>query len=254
MSTTTNRALVTGASAGIGEAFVRRLAMRCDSILIVARRTDRLQALAASLAHVCEIEVLGADLATTEGQGRVVEAIRQGPALSLLVNNAGFSTLGHFAGSVLDDEFQMLRLHEEATLALTRAALPAMCDRGSGALINVASIAGMLAVPGVAVYGATKSFLVSFSRTLAQELAGSGVQVQCLCPGYTRTEIHSRESFRDFDVGRVPDKLWMDADTVVQESLAALDTPAAPWLLINGEHNRALVKASLSELLAAIDA
>lgn len=247
------RALVTGASAGIGEAYVRQLAGRCDTIVVVARRADRLQELAEELAGSCAIEVLVADLGSVEGQGRAVEAIRQGPALDLLINNAGFSTLGPFAGSVLDNELAMLRLHHEATMALTRAALPAMLDVGRGAVINVASIGGLVAMPNVAVYGASKAFLVSFSRSLQQELAGSGLRVQCLCPGYTRTEIHSRDSFKVFDVDRIPEALWMDADTVVAESLAALESPQKPWLVVPGEHNRKVVRAAIDELRAAIE-
>lgn len=248
-----HRALVTGASSGIGEAYVRALASRCTQILVVARREERLRALAADLADRCSIEVLPADLAGSEGQARVVEAIRQGPALDLLINNAGFSTLGPFADSVLDDELRMLRLHQEATLALTRAAVPAMQAQGRGAIINVASIGGFLKLPGVATYAASKAFLVSFSRSLQAELADSGLRVQCLCPGYTRTEIHSSETFRGFDVERVPEALWMDSDEVVRASLAALECEGenAPqqWLLVPGAHNRSVVQRSLHELI-----
>jgi short-subunit dehydrogenase len=246
------RALVTGASAGIGEAYVRQLADRCDTIVVVARRADRLRELAAELEGSCAIEILVADLGSLEGQGRAVEVIRQGPPLDLLINNAGFSTLGPFARSVLDDELAMLRLHHEATMALTRAALPAMLETGRGAVINVASIGGLVAMPNVATYGASKAFLVSFSRSLQRELADSGVHVQCLCPGYTRTEIHSRDSFKGFDVGRIPEALWMEADAVVAESLAALESPQKPWLIVPGEHNREVVRAAIDELRAAI--
>ncbi|MFK7830830.1 MAG: SDR family NAD(P)-dependent oxidoreductase [Congregibacter sp.] len=243
------RALVTGASAGIGEAYVQQLAERCDSMLLVARREDRLQALIERLPGKCHFELLIADLATQEGQARTVEAIRQGAALDLLINNAGFSTLGPFVDCDLDKEIVMLRLHQEATLALSRAALPAMCERGSGAVINVSSIGGLVEMPGVAVYGATKAFLVSFSRSLREELRGSGVRVQCLCPGYTRTEIHSRESFQGFDVDRVPEGLWMESDDVVAESLdAVLDTTQDRWLVVPGEHNRSIVDRSQQSL------
>ncbi len=144
--------------------------------------------------------------------------------------------------------------HHEATLALTRAALPAMLEAGRGAVINVASIGGLVGMPNVAVYGASKAFLVSFSRSLRQELAGTGVQVQCLCPGYTRTEIHSRDSFKGFDIERIPEALWMDAETVVDESLTALDASGDPWLLVPGAHNRKVVLAAMDELQAAIRA
>lgn len=245
-------ALVTGASAGIGEEYVRQLAKRCDRVIVVARRLERLAALRDDLADQCDVTIVVADLASQEGQAQVVETIRQSPPLDLLINNAGFSTLGAYATSDLDQELQMLRLHQDATLALTRAALPAMLTRGRGSVVNVASIGALVAMPGVAVYGASKAFLLSFSRSLSRELQDSGVRVQCLCPGYTRTEIHSRESFRDFDVSRVPENLWMDATTVVRESLEALDSDQSSWLLINGEHNRELVRKSLAELSAAV--
>ena len=241
-------ALVTGASAGIGEAYVRQLAPVCDRIVMVARREERLRDLARELAGECAVDVLVADLASVEGQGRVVEAIRQLPVLDLLVNNAGFSTLGPFADSLLDDELQMLRVHNDATLALSRAALPGMRERERGAIINVSSIGAGLAMPGVAVYGASKAFLLSFSRSLQLELKGSPLRVQCLCPGYTRTEIHSRETFREFDVERVPEELWMESDAVVAESLAALDSRESSWLLVPGAHNRKLMRTALDEL------
>lgn len=246
------RVLVTGASAGIGEAYVRQLAARCDSQLIVARRRERLEALAAELADECDIRVLAADLTSAEGQARVVEAIRQGPPLSLLVNNAGFSTLGPFAAGDLDEEIAMLRLHEQATLALTRAALPAMIEAGQGAIVNVASVGAFLPMPKVACYGATKAFLVSFSRSLRAEVAARGLQVQCLCPGYTRTEIHSRDSFRGFDVDAIPEHLWMDTDTVVRDSLEALEAGGDRWLVVPGAQNRALVRRALEELADAL--
>lgn len=244
------RALVTGASAGLGDSYVRQLAERCDSIVVVARRGERLVELSKALAGHCAVEAVEADLATVEGQARVVETIRQGPAIDLLVNNAGYSTIGPYGGSDLDEELGMLRLHNEATMVLTRAAIPAMIERGSGAVINVASVAGLVSTPNVAVYGATKAFLVSFTRALRQELKDSGVRMQCLCPGYTRSEIHSRATMADFDVNIVPEKLWMDADTVVAESLAAITDAADQWLLVPGEHNRKIVAREMDQLRA----
>ncbi len=233
--------LVTGASAGLGDEYARQLADRCERMLVVARREERLRELAAALSAQCDVVPIVADLAATEGQARVMEAIRQGPPLDLLINNAGFSTLGPFASSDLDRELEMIRLHQDATLALTRTALPAMIERGRGAIINVASIGGFPAMPGVATYGATKAFLVSFSRSLRAELADSGVAIQCLCPGYTRTEIHSRDTFRGFDVSRVPDNLWMEASDVVAESLSILEQDPDHWLVVTGQHNLGLV-------------
>ncbi|MEE4279619.1 MAG: SDR family oxidoreductase [Halieaceae bacterium] len=256
------RALITGASSGIGEAYARALAPACDSLLLVARRGDRLEVLAESLPAPCAVEILAVDLATLEGQARVVEVIRQRDPLDLLINNAGFSTLGSFAASELDEELRMQSLHETATLALTRAALPAMHARGRGAIINVSSVAALLSLPGVATYAATKAFLLSFSRSLAAELEGTGIAVQCLCPGYTRTEIHSRDSFAGFDASRIRDELWMEAAEVVDASLAALPAADAEdrgdgagpgsWLVVPGTHNRALLLRSLADLERAL--
>jgi short-subunit dehydrogenase len=240
------RALITGASSGIGEAFARRLASHCDAMTLVARRRERLRALADELGGACTVEILPVDLLAGEGVAAVVEHIRQRTPVDLLINNAGFSTLGPFGSSTPDDELGMCRLHQEVPLLLTRAALPAMLERGEGAVINVASIAAFLTLPGVATYAATKAFLASFSRSLRRELADSGVRVQCLCPGYTRTEIHSRESFAGFDVSRVPEAMWMEAGDVVRESLQALERDE--HLVIPGDANRQLVQRALGAL------
>lgn len=135
-------------------------------------------------------------------------------------------------------------------MALTRAALPAMLEAGAGTLINVASVGAFVPLPGVATYAATKAFLLSFSRSLDAEVSERGIEVQCLCPGYTRTEIHSRDSFAGFDVNRIPDTLWMESDDVVAESLAALGRGEP--VVITGARNRALVRESLQRLLDSI--
>ena len=246
------RAMITGASAGLGADYARQLADHCDTLVLVARREDRLLELREEIGDRCKVEILVADLGSEEGRGRAVENIRQGPALSYLINNAGFSTLGHYAKSNLDRELDMVRLHQDATLALTRAALPAMIDAGAGSIVNVASIGGFLRMPGVAVYAATKAFLVSFTHSLSAELEGSGVRTQCLCPGYTRTEIHSRDDFAAFDVSRVPDEMWMESTDVVRESLEVLHDPEGSWLVVNGDQNREMARGSVQALAAMI--
>ncbi|MEM1403274.1 MAG: SDR family NAD(P)-dependent oxidoreductase [Pseudomonadota bacterium] len=246
------RAMITGASAGLGADFARQLADRCDSLVLVARREERLAELRSEIDDRCDVQILVADLGTEEGRGRAVETMRQGAAPAYLINNAGFSTLGRYAKSNLDRELDMVRLHQDATLALTRAALPAMLDAGAGAIVNVASIGGFLRMPGNAVYAATKAFLVSFTHSLTAELENSGLRIQCLCPGYTRTELHSRDDFAAFDVSRVPDEMWMDSTEVVRESLEALQNPEGSWLVVNGDHNRVLAKESAHDLAAMI--
>jgi short-subunit dehydrogenase len=245
------RALISGASSGIGAAFARHLAPACEAMTLVARRAQRLEALARELRQDCAVDVLVADLATTEGQARVSEHVRQHQPLDLLVNNAGFSTHGPFAGSDLDAELAMVTLHQTATLTVTRAALPYMCAAGRGAVINVASVAAYLSLPAVATYAGSKAFLAAFSRALAAEVSERGIRVQCLCPGYTRTEIHSREAFSGFDVSRVPDSLWMDAAAVVRDSIAALDD--GPVIVVPGAHNRRIVREALRGLADQFD-
>jgi short-subunit dehydrogenase len=244
------RGLVTGASAGIGAEYLRQLAPHCDTLTAVARRADRLVALAGELAPRCRVEVLEADLGSLEGQARVVEHLRQKGPFDLLVNNAGFSTFGAFSSADLDQELAMVRLHQDATLTLTRAALPYMLEMGRGALINVASVGAFLPLPAAATYAATKAFLLSFSRSLQLEVGRRGVRVQCLCPGYTRTEIHSRETFRGFDASRVPEELWMESEAVVAESLEALARDQL--VVVPGAPNRVQVRQSLQQLLDAV--
>lgn len=246
-----HRALVTGASTGLGEAYVRALAAHCEEVVVVARRAERLEVLKEELAGHSRIVVLSADLAAIEGQARVVEAIRQGPALGFLVNRAEFSSLGPFASSTLDVELGMVRTQEMATLSLTRAALPGMLEAGGGAVINVASIAGLLAMPSVATYSATQSFLISFSRSLRAELAETALRVQCLCPAYTQTESRDQDTIPPSDASHVPKDDAMAPEEMVRESLEALWDAGGRWLLVPGDDNRETVRRALRDLLAA---
>lgn len=238
--------LVTGASSGLGAEFVRQLAPRCGRIVAVARRTERLHELAAGLASErAQITPLQADLTTLEGQARTVECIRQQGPLDMLVNNAGFGSFGPFIDSDIDSDLAMLRLHEDAVLLLTRAALPAMRDSGGGYIVNVASVGGFLPMPGSAVYAASKSFLNSFSVSLQGEVECHGIRVQSLCPGFTHTEIHDADTMRGFDKSRTPEDLWMPVEDVVRESLAALDEGRV--LVVPGEVNRRMVASALDD-------
>jgi short-subunit dehydrogenase len=226
------RALVTGASAGIGEVFARRLAERGDDLVLVARRADRLAGLREELArrHGVTVETVVADLGDRVQLGRVIERAEAGD-LTLLVNNAGINGYGRFAEvapAVLEG---VLAVNVTAPLLLARTAVRAMLDSGGGRIINVASLlafSGGLApepLPSRATYAASKGFMVTFSRTLAAELAGSGVHVQVLCPGYTATEFHMTTG-TDPVQGTAPSDQphAMSADDVVEASLTALDT------------------------------
>jgi short-subunit dehydrogenase len=216
-----HRALVTGASAGIGAAFARRLARDGYDLVIVARRRDRLDAMAKQLRgdHRVNVEPLAADL-TDNAELRVVEDLVGGEALDLLVNNAGFGTYGSFHTLDPAQEEGEIRLNVIALVRLTRAALPAMVKRRKGSIINVSSIAGLSPTPQTATYGATKAFVNSFTEALHEELRGTGVRVQALCPGFTRTEFQERAAI---DVSRIPSFAWMEAEAVVDAALASLE-------------------------------
>lgn len=250
MSDTRHTALVTGASAGLGEEFCRQLAGRCDTIIAVARRADRLQALQAELAGSTRLVPIVADLATVEGVTRTVEALRQQGPPDILVNNAGFSTLGDFGRSVLEDELQVVRLQIDATLELVRAAVPFMREHGGGQIINVASIGAFLNMKHTAVYGACKAFMVSFSQALQAEVAADSIRVQCLCPGLTRTEIHDTRYFEGFDKSRMPAELWMEAAPVVAASLEALAQDQV--VVVPGAVNIEMVRGGLQRQLESL--
>lgn len=202
-------ALVTGATAGIGAAFARRLASDGFDLVLLARDTARLEQAAEEYraAHGVAVEVLSADLATEDG---IAAAERRAAAgVDLLVNNAGFGQHDTFLKTPLAAELDMLKVHCEAVLRLTHAALPGMIDRGRGGVINVASVAAFFSR---GTYSATKIWVVNFSESVEQDIAGNGVHVMALCPGWVHTEFHERSHM---DKSAVPDFMWLDADTLV---------------------------------------
>jgi uncharacterized protein len=229
-------ALVTGASSGIGAAFARRLARDGYRLILVARRRDRLEALAGELGQA---EVLVADLAEETELRQVEERILAAPELDLLVNNAGFGSMGRFFEIPVESQDTMHRLHVLATMRLTHAALSGMVPRGSGGIINVSSVAGFGQSPGSISYCAIKTWMNSFTEGLYMELetAGSPVKVQALCPGFTQTE------FQDviaMDRRRVPGFLWMKPEDVVADSLEGL--AAGKLFVVPGAAYRLIVK------------
>jgi short-subunit dehydrogenase len=233
-------ALVTGASAGLGAEFCRQLAEHCEVIIAVARRGDRLRALAEELQGTAELHIVTADLGSIEGVTRTIEALRQKGPADYLVNNAGFSTHGTFEQQPIDSQHEMVSVHVNATLALCRAAIPFMRELGGGQIINVSSLGAFLPVSGLAVYGATKAFLNYYSQSLQQELKGSGIRVQALCPGYTRTEFHQTEALVEFDPEQIPEEYWMSAASVVSVSLSALAEDRV--IVVAGEENLQLAQ------------
>jgi uncharacterized protein len=243
-------ALVTGASAGLGAEFCRQLAPRCDVILAVARRRERLDALASELAGVVEMHCLEADLGTIEGVARTMEAIRQQGPVDYLVNNAGFGTFGHFDQLTIESQRSMVSLHIDASITLCRAAIPFMQERGGGTIINVSSLGTFVPGKGMAVYGATKAFLNYYSQALQAELAGTGIEVQALCPGFTHTEFHESMAKEGFDRERIPAQMWMTAEAVVAASLAALGS--AKVLVVPGANNQDFARLGLQQQLESL--
>jgi short-subunit dehydrogenase len=213
-------ALVTGASSGIGEAFARRLAAEGTDLVIVARRADQLERLAAELraSHGVDVEVLAADLgAPVSRRGVELRLADERAPIDLLVNNAGFGTHGSFAELPADREDQEVQVNVVALQRLTSAALGPMVARGRGHILNVSSIAALYPVPGSATYAATKAFICSFSDAIHEELRGSGVVVTSALPGFTRTEFQERSNWTGQQ--RLPSSAWLSSDRVAAESL-----------------------------------
>ncbi|HZX05641.1 SDR family oxidoreductase [Kribbella sp.] len=203
-------ALVTGPATGIGRAFAEKLAVEGYDLVLVSRDEARLKEVAADIArlHGVECEVLAADLTDRDELARVEERFRTGP-IEVLVNNAGFGQKKPFWENPVDVEEKQLDLLVRVVLRLTHAAILPMIERGSGAVINVSSIAGFLQRN---IYSAHKAWVTSFSAGLATGLHAKGVAVMALCPGFVHTEFHER---MEMDKSVIPSFLWLDATELV---------------------------------------
>ena len=229
-----NVALVTGASSGIGEALARRLARDGRSLVLVARRADRLESLAEALRaeHGVEAHVLAQDLLQAGAvQAVLAEVERRGLTVEWLVNNAGFGTGGRFDQLPVEHELEEVRLNVEALVEFTGRCLPGMVARRRGSVMNIASMAAFGPMAYSATYGATKAFVLSFSEAIAAELRGTGVQVLCVCPGFTRTEFQAKAQI---DASGVPGFFWMSAEEVADQAVGALGRDT---VLVNGFMN-----------------
>lgn len=211
-------ALITGASSGLGAEFARQLAARGADLVLVARDRAALEALAARLRADTGVgvEVLAADLVADEGLAAVAERVadRRHP-IEILVNNAGFGLDLDFAANDIADEQRHLDLHVRATMRLSHAALGGMLERGSGRVINVASVAGFLPR---GTYGAVKAWVISFSRWANAVYRPRGVTVTAVCPGFTHTDFHARLGLPPGEEG-IPAAMWLEAAEVVREGL-----------------------------------
>jgi uncharacterized protein len=242
-SSSPGTALITGASSGLGATFAHQLAARKYDLILVARREDRLRKLGDQLSrsHGIRAEIFPSDLSTDAGIIQVEEHIRTRTDLTLLVNNAGFGGGGRYDRSDAARAANMIHVHVMATARLTRAVLPAMVERKRGAVINLGSVAAFFVLPGSIMYGSTKAWIVAFSRGLANELRGTGVRVQALCPGFTHTEFHDTPELNKLKDETIPGFLWSPADTVIEKSLRAL-----------GRRKTVYIPGFKNKLLAAI--
>ena len=209
-------ALITGASSGIGTVYARRLAARGHDLVIVARATDRLNTLADELraAHGVAIEVITADLTNGAQLEPILERLRSDPPIDILVNNAGAGLLGSFVTANPDEMYKLLRLNVLVPTLLTSAVIGGMVRRGSGSIINIASVLALLPEYSPGIYAATKSYVLTLSQSLAAEVNSKGIYVQAVLPAATRTEIYDRAGG---DISKVPNV--MEVDDLVDAAL-----------------------------------
>ena len=232
-----DRALVTGASSGIGSAFSRALRARGARLVLVARRAQRLSELSSSLGGQPDVAVIPLDLSRPDAVPVLMAFLRdRGITVDLLINNAGVGWTGPFAEQPEESVQQILDLNVRALVGLTRALLPGMIERGRGGIVNVVSTSAFQPVPFLNVYAASKAFVLSFTEGLATELKGTGVRVQALCPGLTESEFHETAGT---DRVAFTKTRMMPAEAVVAQSLHALDR-GRPLRVVPGWHNRAL--------------
>ena len=239
-ATSENTVVVTGASAGIGAELARELARRGYNVVLVARRIERLRALAGELeSYGVHVGVEPCDLIDADERRALIGRLEQGQRTVVgLCNNAGFGTVSTLLDADLEREQDIVRLNVEALHHLTGAFIGPLVERGAGAILNVASTAAFQPVPGFATYAAGKAFVQSFSEAVHTELSGTGVSVTCLCPGFTHTEFGARAEARDAEVA-LPEILFTEAADVARAAVDGM--VAGRRSVIPGSLNRAIM-------------
>jgi short-subunit dehydrogenase len=222
--------LVTGASAGIGEAFARLYARQGHDLVLTARRLPRLEQLAEELRELydVDVQVVAADLAEPGAVDHIIAAIEaRGRDVDVLINNAGYGIPSAYAETTWSDQHAFLQVLLTSVCEMTHKLLPGMLSRGYGRIVNVASLAGLIpGLPGATLYNATKAFLVRFSQALHVETLGTGVHVTALCPGFTYSEFHDVNGTRE-EISRIPRWMWLDSDTVADLGWRAVEAGQA---------------------------
>ncbi len=243
--------LVTGASAGLGASFARACAARGDTLVLVARRKERLDAL---VDEVGRAQAIALDLSTPDAPARLVEALdMRGLEVRTLINNAGFGLTGRFENLPTDRQAEMIDLNVRTLTMLTHLVLPGMIARGEGGILNVASTAAFQAGPGFAVYFAAKAYVLSFTEALHQEVRGKGIKVTALCPGPTRTEFGQVAGVTSASF----DRFSADADSVVRAGLDGLARNQAivvPGMVnkVTAQGQRLLPRAIMRRIVASL--
>ena len=235
----TSTALVTGASSGIGEEIARQLAGRGHGVTLVARREDRLKALAEDLyeTHGVRAEHIAADLGSDSGRDEMLAKVKSlGLDVEILVNNAGFGGSGYVNQTDPARLASMVALNCETLVYLQASLSPEMADRGRGAIINVASTAAFQPIPGTATYAATKAFVLSLSEATHNELSGRGVTVTAVCPGPVKTEFAEQAGIGDAN-DKLPDFIWTDVEQVAREAVEGAERGSR--VVVPGVVNRA---------------
>lgn len=237
-------ALVTGASAGLGAEFCRQLAAKGYQLVLVARRADKLQAVADEIRaqHGTSSLIITADLTKNDACQAIVDRLAEEKIdIEYLVNNAGYGLPGSFHVPDWQAHADFIQIMMTAVCELTWRLLPGMRERGKGYIVNVASVAALVPPSaGHTLYGASKSFLIKFSEVLALENADSGVKVTAVCPGFTYTEFHDVNNTRAL-VNELPSYLWLDARDVVSDTIETMSAEQVKSIVVPGRQYKSLV-------------
>ena len=235
-------ALITGASSGIGEVYARQLVSKYQTLALVARREDRLHALKDELSSLAQnIHIIKADLTNQDDLNRMCSEVEKIGCPDLIVNNAGYGSVGAFENREKNNQRMMVRLNSESLMEITLHFIPGMLKRGSGGVINVASIAGFVPIPYMATYAATKAFVHSFSMSLYAETRARGVHIMSHCPGPTKSEFHIISGLSE-KMSYLPSA---ETDTVVREAIECFE--AKKPVCVNGKMNKFL--SALTKLI-----